>query len=167
MGQKWAKNRVFRIHWKIWSLIFTEVVLYENLYYSLCSCINPIFGKMLVPEIWAKMFSANQIAEFFNQTYLKTNQWNSLMFCMLVQIQKTKIWSKSFWLGMVENGCGQSGHGTLKLTVSQEWIDGMNWFLHAGVNSGNLKVSFNDSRVGVFKNVCCHLVHEALESAVL
>ena len=67
---------------------------------------------------------------------------------------------------MVENGCGQSGHGTLKLTVSQEWIDGMNWFLHAGVNSGNLKVSFNDSRVGVFKNVCCHLVHEALESAV-
>ena len=96
MGQKWAKNRVFRIHWKIWSLIFTEVVLYENLYYSLCSCINPIFGKMLVPEIWAKMFSANQIAEFLNQTYLKTNQWNSLMFCMLVQIQKTKIWSKSF-----------------------------------------------------------------------
>ena len=30
--------------------------------------------------------------------------------------------------------------GTLKLTVSQEWIDGMNWFLHDGTNSGKLKV---------------------------
>ena len=24
MGPKWAKNRVFSIYWKIWSLIFTE-----------------------------------------------------------------------------------------------------------------------------------------------
>ena len=40
---------------------------------------------------------------------------------------------------MVRIGCGQSGHGTLKLTVSQEWSDGMNWFLHAGANSGKLK----------------------------
>ena len=29
---------------------------------------------------------------------------------------------------MVRNGYGQSGHGTLKFIVSQEWIDGMNWF---------------------------------------
>ena len=32
---------------------------------------------------------------------------------------------------MVKNGCGQSGHGNLKLTVSD--------FLHAGTNSGKLK----------------------------
>ena len=38
----------------------------------LCSCTNPIFGKTLVPEIWAKRFSANQIARFFNQPYLKS-----------------------------------------------------------------------------------------------
>ena len=25
--------------------------------------------------------------------------------------------------GCDKNGCGQSGHGTLKLTLSQEWID--------------------------------------------
>ena len=35
--------------------------------------------------------------------------------------------SKNFWLGMVKNGCGQSGHWTLKLTVSEEWT-GINWF---------------------------------------
>ena len=35
----------------------------------MCSSTNPIFGKILVPEIWAKMFSANQIAGFFNQPY--------------------------------------------------------------------------------------------------
>ena len=42
-----------------------------NLYYLLCSCKNPIFGKILVPEIWAKMLSANEIAGFFSQSYLQ------------------------------------------------------------------------------------------------
>ena len=42
----------------------------ENLYYLLCSYTNPIFGKFFVPEIWAKMSSANQIAGFFNEPYL-------------------------------------------------------------------------------------------------
>ena len=40
---------------------------------------------------------------------------------------------------MVGNWSGQSGQGTLKLAVSQEWINGMNWFLHAA-DSGKLKV---------------------------
>ena len=37
----------------------------------LCSNANPIFGKIFIPEIWVKMFSANQIAGFFNQPYLE------------------------------------------------------------------------------------------------
>ena len=36
---------------------------------------------------------------------------------------------------MVKNGCDQSGHGTLKLAVSSILV-----FLHAGTNSGKLKV---------------------------
>ena len=40
---------------------------------------------------------------------------------------------------MVKNGLDQSGQGTLKLTASQEWTDGINIFLGAGANSGNLK----------------------------
>ena len=43
----------------------------ENMQYLLCSCANPIFGKIFVPEIWTKIFSANQIAGFFNQPYLQ------------------------------------------------------------------------------------------------
>ena len=31
----------------------------------------PYLGKSFVPEIWAKMFPANQIAGFFNQPYLQ------------------------------------------------------------------------------------------------
>ena len=30
-----------------------------------------MFGKMFIPEICAKIFSANQIAKFFNQPYLQ------------------------------------------------------------------------------------------------
>ena len=40
---------------------------------------------------------------------------------------------------MVKNGCGKSGDGTLKLTVSEEWTDGING-AH-GTNSGKLKVN--------------------------
>ena len=40
---------------------------------------------------------------------------------MLIQIQeKLKADQKLFWLGIVKNECGQSGHGTLKLTVSSK-----------------------------------------------
>ena len=46
-----------------------------------------------------------------------------------------------FWLGIVKNGCQQSGLWTLKLTVSQGWADGIYWFfLHTGTNSGKQKV---------------------------
>ena len=42
----------------------------KNLFYFLYSCTNLILGKNLVAEIWGKMLSANQIAEFLNQLYL-------------------------------------------------------------------------------------------------
>ena len=31
-------------------------------------------------------------------------------------------------MGMLKNGCGQSGDGTLELTVSEEWTYGIDWF---------------------------------------
>ena len=40
-----------------------------------------------------------------------------------------KSWSKIHWVGMVKNGCDQSGIGILKLTVSQNWTDEITWFL--------------------------------------
>ena len=74
MGQKHGS-----IYWKSWSLIFAIINLISdvNLYCFLCSCTNPIFGKIFIPEIWAKMFSVNQISGFFNQPYLqkKSIKW--------------------------------------------------------------------------------------------
>ena len=66
---------------------------------------------------------------------------------------------------MARNGCGQSGHGTLKLAVSQEWIDAMNWFLVCWCKFKNTKSCFNDFLVGQVKNGYGHLVHEILKSA--
>ena len=76
---KWAskmvKNRVFLSLLKslVINFYFYYFLLFsnENLYCLLCSCTTPIFGKTFVPEIWTKMFSANQIAGFFNQPYLQ------------------------------------------------------------------------------------------------
>ena len=53
---------------------------------------------------------------------------------MLIQIHTN--WSKLikiFSVGKVKNGFCQSGHGTLKLTVSQKWVD--------GTDSGKLKAN--------------------------
>ena len=113
MGQKpgflnLLKNLVISFYW-ICSIMKT--------YYLLCSCTNPVFGKIFVPGVWAKMFSANQIARFLNQPFLQ----NKSLF------SRTK-WSKIFWFCMVKNGCDQSGLWALKLIVSQEWTDGINWF---------------------------------------
>ena len=41
---------------------------------------------------------------------------------------------------MVKNGCGQSGHRNLKLTVSKKKQIEETDFLHAGTNSGKPKV---------------------------
>ena len=41
---------------------------------------------------------------------------------------KILSWSKHFWVGMVENECDQSSHGTVELVVLQEEIDGINWY---------------------------------------
>ena len=67
---------------------------------------------------------------------------------------------------MVKNGCSHSGHGTLKLTLSQEWIDGMNWFFACRWKFMKAESWFNDFSVGMVKNGHDHLVHETLNSAV-
>ena len=39
-----------------------------------------------------------------------------------------KINLKFLGVDMVKNGCDQSCNVTLKLTVLEEWTDGINWF---------------------------------------
>ena len=73
---------------------------------------------------------------------------------------------KKFLVGTVKNGCGQSSHGTPKLTVSQEKIDGMNWFFACSYKFRKAKSYLNDFRMGMVKNGHGHLVYETFKSAV-
>ena len=71
---QWTKNgqkKEFFEFIEIFCFILLNLFFNDNLYYLLCCCANPILMKISVPEIWAKMFSANQIARFFNQPYLQ------------------------------------------------------------------------------------------------
>ena len=105
----------------------------ERSYYLLCFCRNPKFGKNLVPEMWAKMLSANQIAALLYQPYLQNKLiklifWTNWFFACWCKLMKIKSLLKISWVGMVKSGCDHSCHMSLKLAVSQEWIDGVNWF---------------------------------------
>ena len=130
----------------------------------LCSWKNPIFGKIL----WygPKCSRPVRLHNFLTNHISRTNKWKSLIFCMLIQVHIYYIesWSNNFWLGMGRNGRGQSGHGTLRLTVSQKWIDGMNWYFVCWCKF-TLQSCFNDFWVGVVRNRCDHLVYETLTSA--
>ena len=61
----------FLIFWKILSLVFLGNNLKWKLYCCWYFTTNPISGKILVLELWAKMLSVNQIAGFFKMQYLK------------------------------------------------------------------------------------------------
>ena len=52
--------------------------------------------------------------------------WIFVYWCRFIEIESCL---KSIGLGMVKNGCRQSGLRTLKLAISQEGINGLSWFL--------------------------------------
>ena len=57
-----------------------------------------------------------------------------MMFCMLIQIQE--ILKFFLWCGMVQNGQGHSGHGTLILSLYKKTLMEQTDFLHTVTNSG-------------------------------
>ena len=61
------------------------------------------------------MFSANQIAGFFNQSYLQ-NKWMKQPDFLHVDTNsnKLKVDQNFFLVGVVKYGCVQSGYRTLK-----------------------------------------------------
>ena len=46
-------------------------------------------------------------------------------------------------MGLVRSGCVHSSNRTLKLSVSEEWIDGINWFFTCWCKSRKAKSRFN------------------------
>ena len=98
--------------------------------YIIC-CVSAKILYLEKPCFWyeGQMLSAKQIAWFLNQLFLeKQIDEAASFFACWYKLIKIKIRSNYFWLGMVKNGYGQSSLWTLKLTVSQEWTDGINWF---------------------------------------
>ena len=79
----------------------------------------PYLGKLFFLEIYAKMLSANQIAEFSNQLFLQDKLMKDPHFLHVdTNLQKIKV-DQKFWLHMIKIGSGQSGFGTLKLQAAR------------------------------------------------
>ena len=66
---------------------------------------------------------------------------------------------------MVKNECGQSGDGTLKLNVSEEWTDGGTDFLHVGTDSQK-QIHQNFFFLGIVKKGCAQSSHGTLKLPV-
>ena len=116
------------------------------------------------------------------------NWWNSLIFNMLIwpmwlldtKIKSTiginlffvcwynfmKINLQGLRIGIVKNGCGQSCDRTLKLTVSEEWTDRINWFFAYWYRLTKIKSWLNYFWVGIVKNGCGQSGYRTLKLAV-
>ena len=68
-------------HWFFLNLFYNE-----NLYYLLCSCTNPIFGKKFFQRCGPKCCEPIRLQDFLINHIFRTNRWNSLIFYMLIQI---------------------------------------------------------------------------------
>ena len=52
----------------------------------------------------------------------RMNAWNKAIFSCWYKFEEAKSYVNNFLVGVVKNGHSQSGHGILKLAVSQEWV---------------------------------------------
>ena len=57
-------------------------------------------------------------------------------------------------MGMTKNRCGQSGARTLKLTVSEEWTDGINWIFACWYRFTKSKIWSKSFWVGMVEYGC-------------
>ena len=73
---------------------------------------------------------------------------------------------KILGVGVVKNGCGQSCDGTLKLTFSEEWTNGMNWFFACWCRFITVKRWSKIYWVGMVKNWCAQPGHGTLKLTV-
>ena len=124
----------------------------------------PYLGKLLFLRHWPKCSQTIRFQDSLINHISRTNQLNSLIFYMVTK-NSLKSWSKPFGVGTVRDGWDQPGHRTLKLTVSQELVDGMNWFFACWWKFRKVKSNFNYFWVNVVKIGRGHVVHEDLKCA--
>ena len=102
-------------------------------------------GKKWVWPIWSLDSKLECIS--------RINRWYDLIFCMQTQIHTNwKVIGNFGGVMMVKNGCGQSGDRTLKLTVSEKWTDGINWFFAWWYRFTKIKSRSKVFSVGMVKN---------------
>ena len=91
---------------------------------------------------------------------LEQNDEIAWHFTVWYQFLESEIW-KILGVGVVKNGCGQSGHRLLKLALSQEGM-----IFHANLNSGKLKVILIIIEWASGQNRCGLLGHGTVKSVV-
>ena len=97
------------------------------------------------------------------------NQKNDEITCFFAcwnKFMEIKRWLKNIGVDVVKSRCGHSGHGTLKLALSQEGINKKNWFFAWWCKFRKAKSFCNSYWVGVVGNGCCLLSHGTLKSTV-
>ena len=67
---------------------------------------------------------------------------------------RIKNWLWLFWLVIVKSGYGQSGVWTIKITISREWNNGINWFYACWCKFVVIKRWLEMLGVGMVKNEC-------------
>ena len=95
----------------------------------------------------------------------RMNRWNHWFFACWYRFTKIKCWLEFFGWAWSEIGM-TVWSWALKLTVSQQWADGINWIFACWYKFKKAIKRFNDFWVGMVKN--CHrlLVYETLKSVV-
>ena len=76
----------------------------------------PYLGKFLFLKYGPKCSQPIRLQDFLINHISRTD----ISLHVDTDSHKSKVDQKHFWVGMVKNGFGQSGHRTIKLVVSQE-----------------------------------------------
>ena len=161
-GLKMDKNQVFLNLLKDFGSNFLWVFVIMKTYIFLHK--SRIWGNFYSWDIDQNVLRQPDCRIFYSTISLEQINKIAWFFCILIQVHIIKSWSKNFWVGMT--GQGQSGHVTLRFTVSQEWRERMNWYFACWYKFRKAKGYFNNFCVGVFKNGHGYLVHETLKSAL-
>ena len=127
LDQIWDKYRVFWIYWKVWWLIFIEFSLLWN--FILFAVFLHKYHIWKNYHVRPKCSQPIRLQDFLIRYISRINQWNSLIFCMLIQThclwaQKLTV-SNDFRVSMVKNGWVNLVYETLKSPVSMGW--GRGW----------------------------------------
>ena len=147
----------------VWLCSIMEIYLF----FLKCSCTSPIFRNIFLSiRYGTKCSQPIRLQDFLINHISRTNQWDSQILCKLTQIYMKQKFIKKCLGGHGKNACGLSGHGTLKLTQSQEWTGGMSWFFACWCKFMKVKSHFNVFCMGMVKNGNWHLVHKTLKSAL-